>query len=154
MGKPWTLQDAKNKFSAVVDAAMKGEPQHVTRRGQDAVVVVSSEEYDRLTDLAAQANPKMTFVEHLLSFPELPEGIEIVDPEDRIMIEPRGIDFDQAALPARHDGQIRAFQVAAEPERGWLDRNAIERRAFSGRSDAGRNRARNRQETPDRSPAS
>lgn len=78
MGKPWTLQDAKNKFSAVVDAAMNGEPQHVTRRGQDAVVVVSAEEYERLTGLAAQAKPKKTFVEHLLSFPKLPEGMEEV----------------------------------------------------------------------------
>lgn len=94
MGKPWTLQDAKNKFSAVVDAAMKGEPQHVTRRGQDAVVVVSSEEYDRLTGLAAQAKPKMTFVEHLLSFPKLPEGME--DPfdfDDRPQVIPRDIDL-------------------------------------------------------------
>ena len=28
----WKLQDAKNKFSALVDAAIAGEPQHVTRR--------------------------------------------------------------------------------------------------------------------------
>lgn len=76
MSKPWTLQDAKNKFSAVVDAAMNGEPQRVTRRGHDAVVVLSSEEFDRLTGLAAQAKPKLTFVEHLLSFPKLPEGMD------------------------------------------------------------------------------
>ena len=38
----WKLQDAKNKFSAVVDAAIAGEPQHVTRRGKPAVVVVGS----------------------------------------------------------------------------------------------------------------
>jgi prevent-host-death family protein len=44
MGKVWKLQDAKNKFSAVVEAAQRGEPQHVTKRGVDAVVVVSAEE--------------------------------------------------------------------------------------------------------------
>ena len=33
----WKLQDAKNQFSAVVDAAIAGEPQHVTRRGKPAV---------------------------------------------------------------------------------------------------------------------
>ena len=30
----WTLQDAKNRFSAVVKAALAGEPQRVTRRGR------------------------------------------------------------------------------------------------------------------------
>jgi antitoxin Phd len=29
----WTLQDAKNKFSAVVEAALAGQPQQVSRRG-------------------------------------------------------------------------------------------------------------------------
>ena len=45
----WSLQDAKNRFSAVVDAALQGEPQRVTRRGKPAVVVV--EEYERLRHL-------------------------------------------------------------------------------------------------------
>ncbi|MFM7228337.1 MAG: type II toxin-antitoxin system prevent-host-death family antitoxin, partial [Cyanobacteriota bacterium] len=31
MDATWTLQDAKNRFSAVVDAAARGEPQKVTR---------------------------------------------------------------------------------------------------------------------------
>ena len=35
----WSLQDAKNRFSAVVDAAVGGDPQRVTRRGKPAVVV-------------------------------------------------------------------------------------------------------------------
>ena len=30
----WQLQDAKNRFSAVVDAALTGHPQRVTRRGK------------------------------------------------------------------------------------------------------------------------
>ena len=41
MGNHWTLQDAKNKFSAVVEAALSGAPQEVTRRGRPAVVVLS-----------------------------------------------------------------------------------------------------------------
>ena len=49
MDRPhWSLQDAKNSFSAVVDAAVKGRPQTVTKRGKPAVVVVSIVEYDRL----------------------------------------------------------------------------------------------------------
>lgn len=63
----WTLQDAKNKFSAVVDAAVKGTPQHVTRRGLPAVVVVSVEEFERLRG-AKEGKPR-NFIEHLLAMP-------------------------------------------------------------------------------------
>ena len=41
------LQDAKNRFSAVLDAALAGVPQRVARRGRPAVVVLSVEEYER-----------------------------------------------------------------------------------------------------------
>ncbi|MDE0383840.1 MAG: type II toxin-antitoxin system prevent-host-death family antitoxin [Defluviicoccus sp.] len=34
----WTLQDAKNRFSAVVNAALAGTPQKVTRRGKPPAV--------------------------------------------------------------------------------------------------------------------
>ena len=47
----WALQDAKNRFSAVVNAAMAGTPQQVTRRGKPAVVVLAAEEYERLWHL-------------------------------------------------------------------------------------------------------
>jgi antitoxin Phd len=48
MAASWKLQDAKDKFSEVVARAMKGEPQRVTRRGQDAVVVVSAKQFDKI----------------------------------------------------------------------------------------------------------
>lgn len=51
----WTLQDAKNRFSAVVEAAATGEPQKVTRRGKWVSVVLSAAEYERLKRLD-QAN--------------------------------------------------------------------------------------------------
>lgn len=44
----WTLQDAKNRFSAVVRAALDRGPQRITKHGRDAVVVVAADEYDRL----------------------------------------------------------------------------------------------------------
>ena len=44
----WPLHDAKNRFSALVDAALSGVPQRVTRRGRPAVVVLAVEEYERL----------------------------------------------------------------------------------------------------------
>ena len=64
----WALQDAKNRFSAVVNAALSGEPQRVTRRGEPAVVVIAVEEYDRLHKLEPDDTP--TFVEHLLAIPK------------------------------------------------------------------------------------
>jgi prevent-host-death family protein len=93
MGKIWTLQDAKNKFSAVVEAAQRGEPQHVTKRGVDAVVVLSAQEYERLSKLAPK--PAKTFIEHILSAPKLPEGMEdIFDDRDQYPSEYRDIDLD------------------------------------------------------------
>ena len=47
----WPLQDARNRFSALVNAALAGEPQRVTRSGQPAVVVLATEEYERLRQL-------------------------------------------------------------------------------------------------------
>ena len=80
----WTLQDAKNKFSAVVDEAMAGRPQEVTKRGKPAVVVVASEEYARLVEAAGPARGR--FAEHLLSFPA-------GEPIERAQSKPRDVSF-------------------------------------------------------------
>ncbi len=64
----WSLQDAKNRFSAVVNAALEGEPQQVTRRGKPAVVVLAVDEYRRLCDAEKSAKPD--FIEHLLAIPK------------------------------------------------------------------------------------
>ncbi len=64
----WRLQDAKNQFSKVVAAALHGKPQHVTRRGREAVVVVSADEYLRLEKFKTAALP--SFVDHLLALPK------------------------------------------------------------------------------------
>ena len=45
----WPLQDAKARFSELVDTAIKKGPQIVTRRGVETVVVVPIEEWRRLT---------------------------------------------------------------------------------------------------------
>lgn len=65
----WQLQDAKNKFSELVERAAEGEPQVVTKRGKRAAVLVSAEEYSRLK--ARQPGARATdFVQHLLSAPK------------------------------------------------------------------------------------
>ena len=81
----WSLQDAKNRFSAVVEAAMGGDPQRVTRRGKPAVVVVAVGEYERLRHLEKATAP--TFAELLLSIPR--DGGEF----ERIGLPSRDPDF-------------------------------------------------------------
>ena len=44
----WQLQDAKNKFSKLVEKAQQQGPQVVTKHGKDAVVVLAVEEYQKL----------------------------------------------------------------------------------------------------------
>ena len=63
----WSLQDAKNQFSAVVDAASHGKPQVVTKHGKPTVVVVAAAEYARLRHFERLEAP--SFVDHLLAMP-------------------------------------------------------------------------------------
>jgi prevent-host-death family protein len=44
----WQLQDAKNRFSELVNRSLEEGPQIVTRRGEEVVVVLSSDEYRKL----------------------------------------------------------------------------------------------------------
>lgn len=60
----WQLHEAKNKLSKLIETALKGEPQYITRRGQDEVVVISINEYLKL------AKPAMSFNDFLLSGPK------------------------------------------------------------------------------------
>lgn len=50
-GKPrsWPLQDAKARLSELIRKAQSEGPQHVTVHGRDSVVVLSEEEYSRLS---------------------------------------------------------------------------------------------------------
>ena len=49
MGHAWQLQEAKNKFSQLVERARKDGPQIVSKHGKETVVVISVEEYRKLT---------------------------------------------------------------------------------------------------------
>lgn len=64
--KIWQLQEAKNRFSEVVDKALTEGPQRVTRHGKDAVVVIATSEYERMAN-----PPRKSFVEFLLSAPKV-----------------------------------------------------------------------------------
>lgn len=45
MARTWQIQEAKNKLSEVVDKAIKHGPQIITKRGVEAVIVLSYAEY-------------------------------------------------------------------------------------------------------------
>ena len=67
----WQLQDAKNKFSNLVEKAQHNGPQVVTKHGKDAVVVLSIEEYKKLV------KPKTNLVKFFQSSPLVKEDIDL-----------------------------------------------------------------------------
>ena len=76
------LQDAKAKFSSLVDEAIAGERVTVTRHGTPVAVIVSAEEWERVSEKAP------TFADLLLSFPGTPKDIP---PRSRKSL--RAVDF-------------------------------------------------------------
>ena len=44
----WQLQEAKNRFSQVVEQAIKQGPQIITRHGVETAIVLSYQEYRRM----------------------------------------------------------------------------------------------------------
>ncbi|MGD1852972.1 MAG: type II toxin-antitoxin system prevent-host-death family antitoxin [Leptolyngbyaceae cyanobacterium] len=52
--KTWKLEDAKSRFSEVVRLAKQTEPQRITVRGEDAVVIISSQLFEKLIPLLVQ----------------------------------------------------------------------------------------------------
>ena len=77
MANRWQLQEAKQRFSELVRAVGEHGPQYVTRHGQEVVVVIDIEEYERLKRSGTD------FKEFLRSAPELDE-----------------LEIDRSAVPA------------------------------------------------------
>jgi antitoxin Phd len=50
--KSWPVQDAKARFSELVETSLKEGPLVVTRRGREAVVMVPAEDWRRLQQAA------------------------------------------------------------------------------------------------------
>ena len=59
----WQVQEAKSRFSEVVDLTLTEGPELVTRRGSEAVVILAVEDYRRLVGDAPN------LIDHLLSVP-------------------------------------------------------------------------------------
>jgi prevent-host-death family protein len=65
--RSWSMQDAKNRFSEVVEAARR-RPQTVTKHGKLAVVVVDVVEYERLRRLERARAP--SFADVIVAMPQ------------------------------------------------------------------------------------
>ena len=63
MNKKWQLQEAKNRFSNLVEIAKNEGPQLITKNGKDAVVILSADEYKKLI------KPKINLVEFIQQSP-------------------------------------------------------------------------------------
>jgi antitoxin Phd len=80
----WSVQAAKDRFSAVIEAARR-QPQTVTKHGRPAVVIVDATEYERLRRSERALAP--SFAEMLLAMPKDDGEFE------RLPIELRDIEF-------------------------------------------------------------
>ncbi|MCI5147050.1 MAG: type II toxin-antitoxin system Phd/YefM family antitoxin, partial [Candidatus Electrothrix sp. AR3] len=69
--KHWQLQEAKNRFSSLVEQAQHDGPQIVTRHGRETVVVISADEYRRLI------KPKEDIIRFFQESPLVGEDIDL-----------------------------------------------------------------------------
>lgn len=67
--KVWPLQDAKARFSELVEASVRDGPQIVTKRGVETSVVLSVEEWRRLNKSADGTTRRPSLKELLLTDP-------------------------------------------------------------------------------------
>ena len=65
----WQLQDAKARFSELVKRAREQGPQHVSVRGEPAVVVISEKEFAMLV------SPRPSIVDHILEGEPWPDDL-------------------------------------------------------------------------------
>lgn len=72
----WQLQEAKSKFSQLVENAIHKAPQVVTKHGNKAVVVLSFSEYAKIT------KPKIDLVGFLRSSPLMGTDFEVTRCKD------------------------------------------------------------------------
>jgi antitoxin Phd len=76
MGTHWALQDAKNRLSEVVDRAVREGPQTITRRGKTVAIVVSAEQFTKLS------SPRGDLVSFLRSSPLVGEDLDLSRKDD------------------------------------------------------------------------
>lgn len=80
----WQVQEAKNKFSEVIERASQGEVQIITRRGEEIAVIIGIDAYRRLTtpaprliDVLRNAPPGFDELEIARQQGPVPEALEL-----------------------------------------------------------------------------
>jgi prevent-host-death family protein len=79
----WQVQEAKQRFSELLRAAEAGEPQIVTKHGEEVAVVIDMAEYRRLR------GESMTLMEYLRAEPSADDDFDL--PRRRDL--PRDVDL-------------------------------------------------------------
>ncbi|MBF0462592.1 MAG: type II toxin-antitoxin system Phd/YefM family antitoxin [Magnetococcales bacterium] len=69
--RTWPLQQAKAQFSEVIRKAAAEGPQEITVHGQQTAVVLSREDYTRLT------HQRVSFVDFMRASPLLGEALDL-----------------------------------------------------------------------------
>ena len=72
----WQWQEAKTRLSQLIDDALNGEPQFITKHGNDTVVVVSLKEYKKMI------KPEKGLVEFFRESPLLDSELEFTRDSD------------------------------------------------------------------------
>jgi prevent-host-death family protein len=92
------------RFSEVVERAIHDGPQVVTRRGQNAVVIVAYRDF-------VAAEPEQDFKDFLLSIPRV--GLEIKPSRRRLR-------RTELELSSRHQRRLRTYEGNARPQGNHL----------------------------------
>ncbi len=71
--KSWPVQDAKARFSELLDTCLKEGPQVVTRRGADAAVLVPVGDWQRLQQAARPTLKALLLADHARGELDLPK---------------------------------------------------------------------------------
>jgi prevent-host-death family protein len=74
----WQVQEAKQRFSEVLRAAKAGEPQIVTKHGEEVAVVIDIAEYRRLRGEA------VGFMDFLRAEPLVDAEVDVVRPRETL----------------------------------------------------------------------
>ncbi|HXI18956.1 MAG TPA: type II toxin-antitoxin system Phd/YefM family antitoxin [Chloroflexota bacterium] len=80
----WQVQEAKQRFSELVQRTLDDGPQTVTRNGKEVVVVIAADEYRR----QRRKEENLRFLDFLSTMPEVPEEFL-----ERQRDFPRDVDF-------------------------------------------------------------
>ena len=82
MGHTWQLQEAKNRFSEVVDEAIENGPQVITRRGVETAILLSIEDYRKM------AMDATSITEFFRNSPLVGEDLDLSRDQSPIRAEP------------------------------------------------------------------